>query len=167
MRGREVRFWRVVFAASVVLFVVGAGMTVVASASGGSVNISPKTSLVFGQGAVGVMGSSVAAKPGAVLEFWTPFVTDPVAAMFGPEYMHRPWYMFLSTTYRVLVPAYYIPALAVLTGVTSAVILCRHKKKIAAGLCAGCGYSLAGLPADAAACPECGGKIGKSTAEAR
>ncbi|HYF15528.1 MAG TPA: hypothetical protein VD971_10710 [Phycisphaerales bacterium] len=61
-------------------------------------------------------------------------------------------------------PACYVPALALITGVPSAIALRRHKKKVAAGLCADCGYSLAGLPVDAAACPECGGKIGKSTA---
>ena len=62
-----------------------------------------------------------------------------------------------------LLPLYYISALALIPGVPSAIVLRRDKKRNAPRLCAGCGYSLVGLPADAAACPECGGKIRKST----
>ena len=60
-------------------------------------------------------------------------------------------------------PARYIYLAAAASGLIAALAIRRGMNRAAAG-CANCGYSLAGLPVDAAACPECGGKIGKSTA---
>ncbi len=48
---------------------------------------------------------------------------------------------------------------AVLVAIGGAIWL-RNRRKARPGCCAGCGYSLAGLPVGASVCPECGGGIG-------
>jgi len=167
MRRPGVGFWRVVFAASVILFVAGAAVTVLTIVSGGVVHTSWTSSIPYGDGALGFVSFPTLSKRDSFAREWTYKATDPDRSLLDSEYMVHPVVSTRTGVSGFVFPSYYIPALAMITGVPSAVMLRRHKKKIAAGLCAGCGYSLAGLPVDAAACPECGVKIGKSAAEAR
>jgi hypothetical protein len=163
MRRPEVRFWRAIFVASVVLFAAGVAVAAATLATGGAFHTSGTASFVYGAGLLGVAGSSNTIERNLYATLWTRLMTAPALNVIDRRLYLLRGLPSGPTGFLALLPAYYIPALALITGVPSAVILHRHKKRNAAGLCAGCGYSLSGLPVDAAACPECGGKIQKST----
>jgi hypothetical protein len=167
MRRPGVRFWRVVFVASVVLFVAGVAVTVVAFRGGGAVHLSDRTSFLYGRGALRVSRSVDTPGRDSYATAWELHVGDPTIPKLSLQFLLYPVYFASPRTSVVVTPAYYLPTLAVVTGGIAAAMIRRHKKGNAAGVCAGCGYALAGLPVDAAACPECGGKIGKSAAKAR
>jgi len=167
MRRPGVRFWRAVFAASVILFV--AGVIAAAAVSGPPVytQVSPTNTVVYGGGLVGVVWINTRLQPSDPSFVWAIGLDVTSVPGSPPKFRWRPRHRWNEYYGLTAVPAKYVWMLPLLTGLGAAFILHRHKKRNAAALCAGCGYSLAGLPADAAACPECGGKIGKSTTEAR
>jgi hypothetical protein len=165
MRRPGVRFWRVVFAASVVLFVAGVFVAIRASEPALFWPVSPTTAIVCGGRTVGVVWENPTVPRQTSAEEWTAGLDrllvpgSPTSYRWLPRRRANPSYAITT------IPASYICFVAALTGVRAAVVAHRLAASFARTHCAKCGYSLAGLPVDAAACPECGNKIGAAAAK--
>jgi hypothetical protein len=164
MRRPGVRFWRVVFVASVVLFVAGVAVTVVATRATKAVYLTRRTSVFYGHSNIGISRNQPGTMAHGLANGFVRQVRDGLAGQTGPPYRWRPWYRRLSRGFIIIVPAQYICLGAALTAIAAGALSRRQTRRCGQTQCIACGYALAGLPADAAACPECGGKIEKSTA---
>jgi len=63
-------------------------------------------------------------------------------------------------------PPFYVYPGLLLVSMAALVMELRANQPRPGVYCEHCDYNLAGLPADATACPECGGKIGPAAAKA-
>jgi len=167
MRRPGVRFWRVVFAASVILFVAGAAVTVMAGRQATHVRLSSTTGLYFGGRLVTLHWKNPRLPIPEKRSSWMSALNRRLKQDALSRFDWWPTHDWDGNFGRTMVPSKYFWVPPLLSASGAVFMIRRHKKRNAAGLCAGCGYSLAGLPTDATACPECGGKIGKSAAEAR
>ena len=167
MRRPGVRFWRVVFAASAMLFAAGGAMIYVATRHVGFLPLSSRTTIDYLAGYVGVARMERPDPKNQLRKRWETFFRGiPPDERRRMVSQWKPYFDKGGARFGVHFPAEYICGVAAASGLIAAFAIRRGTNRAAAG-CANCGYSLAGLPADAAACPECGGKIRESTAEAR
>jgi hypothetical protein len=152
MRRPGVLFWRRTLIASAVVLVASVAVTLIACVRLGSLRLTPRIAITYGLGHLGI---SRFAKPGNLDVYlrnwtsqWTPFD--------GLDW--RPFLWNGQKAQQVTVPAQYLCVPPLLTAIASGLVLVRRRNQTSAP-CAACGYSLAGLPVDVTACPECGGKI--------
>ncbi|HYF15544.1 MAG TPA: hypothetical protein VD971_10790 [Phycisphaerales bacterium] len=167
MRRPGIRFWRVVFAASVILFVAGVFVAIRASEPALFWPVSPTTAGMCGGRIVGVVWENPTVPRQTSAEEWKAGLNRLHVPGSPLSYRWLPRRRANSSNAITTIPASYICFVAALTGVSAALVAHRLAASFARTHCEKCSYSLAGLPADATACPECRGKIGKSTAEAR
>jgi len=163
MRRPWVRFWKAVFIASVVLFVAGTAVAVISAKRTGAVHVTSCTSILYGRHDVGVVREADSEGSHDFAQIWNEVSHDPLFKRFWKRtYFRWPWAKVDRWSMVFVVPANYLYLAPIATGLIAVTSLRRVKKDTSAR-CPQCRYSLAGLSVDATACPECGGKIRKST----
>lgn len=145
-------FWRRTLIASAVVLVASVAVTVIACVRVGSLRLTPRIAITYGVGHFGVTRFSRKETLDDYVSEW------PNAWTRFHDFYWRPHLTNSNKGQRVTLPAQYVCVPPLLAAIASGLVLVRRRKQTSAR-CAACGYSLAGLPADATVCPECGGKI--------
>jgi len=168
MRRPGVRFCRAVFVASLVPFVAGAWLSMLAAGAADYVPLTRRTSLFYGHHDVAVIREDSRHHEHKTAIRRREWLNGraPLSRLFPRRdpYFELPSWGKGVTSYSIEVPTYCLYVAPAVICVGSFLALSRIKRRARIGECGVCKYSLAGLPVDAAARPECGGKIGKSTA---
>ena len=159
MRSPGTKFWRRVTVASRVLLLASAAAATVTVFHVGGWLLARRTALTYGYGHIYFAHTS-----NTPLRNYIGLWRSQPSGFKGVHW--RPYAGLGGSDYHVALPAQYLCVPPLVTGIVSVIALRRAKKRTVP-LCTACDYNLAGLPADAVACPECGGKIGKSTAEGK